>query len=299
MKKILLALAFTIASVISVSAQREYSYCRHAYCYALHLYGVAYNFTPTIVKAVINTTEANPYNRLTCETTNKLALKHFYKGADSLHRYRVGFKSNHQPEQLKMAMIYFQGAIKEDNTFCDAYDNLVDCFYRAKQYDSAVKVIDKQKNPSFHSQLAKGVIYYDIYNDYSATEQYFKTLCETSRPTSIYYFYMASSEVMLKKLDAAKESLQKMDSTIAEWGDGWAMTEKQMFLKGVIACKEQEYDKAYELLDRIKNQYDALNPVFCHYYGLALQHKTKPSKSKAEKLEKRAIKLNYNADVMM
>lgn len=303
MRILLLTCALTFFAFISkVNAQRKYAYCRHVYCHALHIYDVDYNgYAPLLIKLVLDETQANPYRRLTCEPSNTKAKKHYSVGFDSLNHYLDGqsltSQQGLQKNRMKMALIYFHGAIKADSSFCDAYDNLVNCYFLTKQYDSALSIIERQNNPSFHSKLAKGIIYYEINKDYVAAEKYFDMLSQKT-PTSIYYYYLASSQIKLNKLNDAKVSLEKMDKTIEAWDDGLAMIKINLLVRGVVACREKTYDAAYEVLSRLKRS-KGNNPIFCHYYSIAVLNKTDPSKRKSKKFQKRAVKLQYNPDIMI
>ena len=299
MKKALPIIALQLA-FISLQAQREYAFCPHSYCHELHIYQLAYRyFIPAIPRLIIDETGANPTNRIVCKW-NVEAIRFYKLGYEKFQTATLltsGVNKNYYNGPMKSAVGYFKEAIKRDSSFCDAYDNLVNCFYLAKQYDSAFRILDIQRNPSFHATLAKGVIYYEGLQDYVASEKYFKSLTK-EKATAIYFYYLAMSQIKLHNLEDAKKSVVDMKTTLKAWGDGWAMEEKSKLLQGVIACKENDFEKAFVQLDRIKKEYNK-HPIFCYYYGIAQLNKKSPNKSKGEKNLERAKKLGYNAAIMI
>jgi tetratricopeptide (TPR) repeat protein len=301
MRIVVLAIFF-ISYVQNAAAQRAYSYCRHAYCHELNIYTAQYTyFTPGLVKMALNDSKVNPYMRLYCESTNEAAAKFYKAGFDSLNQIRPlttpDNKLDYRGEQMRMALIYFRGAVKHDPDFCDAQDRLVHCYFLLNQYDSAMAVLNRQRNPSFHSKLAKGVLLYEIQKNYIDAEEYFKSLISSER-TPTYYYYLIQAQIELNKLDEAKANAAEMEKCLTEWGDGWAMMEKKMFLLAVIHCKKGKYDDAYFLLDRIKRQYDR-RADYCHYFGMVLTKKMIPDSKRGEKYIERSVEYKYNPDTML
>jgi tetratricopeptide (TPR) repeat protein len=297
--KVFLVCVAMILYAGQASGQRKYSNCNHAYCSELHIYNDFYGWMPSMVKLAVNDTEVNPVRRVLCESQNKSAKKFYKAGFDSL----VNIvpvpsldKYDWRGERMKMALIYFRGAIKNDPDFCDAYDQLINCYFLLYQYDSVLAIVNRQGNPSFHSKLAKGVVY-DVQKNYDKEEEYFQSLILTER-VSMFYYYLIKAQIELNKLDDAVVNASEMERCLVEWGDGWAMMEQKMFLLAIAQCKLEKFDEAYPLLERIKRQYDR-RPDWTHYYGLALSNKTDPDKKKGQKLTKRALELGYDPEKML
>jgi hypothetical protein len=125
---VIIILAFT-CPIFNLEAQRKHAFCYHSYCHEMPNYDDAFYYTPGILQLALNDTQANPNLRLNCPTENKTARKFYWRGYDSLKRSiqnrKFGTDRDFEGEQMRLAIIFFTGAIEKDSSFCDAYDNLI------------------------------------------------------------------------------------------------------------------------------------------------------------------------------
>jgi tetratricopeptide (TPR) repeat protein len=202
----------------------------------------------------------NTYVPFSCPPLNQQAYDYYKSGIEKI-----------KSKELEVAIIYFKGSIAKDSLFCDAYEALTYCYRSLNQPKNALDIINlslKANASNYSAQKTKGYILLMDLKDYDQSANYFLRQSNTHPDNPLWLYYLTESLIGLNMLDSAKTTALKTQMIYQNLNNPDAL-EYGMYLQGIIAYKEGNYEGAVRGFKLITNNYKN-DPEYNCFYGISL-----------------------------
>jgi len=230
-------------------------------------------FLPVVEAQIIFIPTGYPatYNYWECGTTNPQAGEYM----------EIGDK--HFKDNMNVALVYYQGAIKADSMFCDAYDYAAIVFIRKENYDSAMKYIDGSlyvNSSNMWARNTRGRLHLTM-KEYERASDYFFSQHMKQPDEGLWLYFLAESLFERDLLDSAKCITLNMQM-IAQKQNYEIGVSMSIYMQKKMSDKRKENAIARtDLLqvkrnfykDAVNNYYDGLTYEIAAKMGMYLQGK--------------------------
>jgi tetratricopeptide (TPR) repeat protein len=231
-------------------------------------------------------------NSWECGTSNPQAKEYIYKGKEN-------FNTN-----LNASLVYFQGAIKVDSMFCDAYDFVAIIFIKKENYDSAMKYIDASlavNTANMWARNTKGRLHLTM-KEYEKATDYFFTQHTRQPDEGLWLYYLAESLFERDMLDSAKNITLKMQMTVQKQNPDLEVPigyyiqgiSPDVIKENAIAQTTLPYVKSDFYKDAVSNYYDGINYEIATQLSMYLQGKIFCKMTEYETAQRALLKVKDN-----
>lgn len=201
-------------------------------------------------------------------------------------RYYNGGLEYYNLHNYEVAIPFFEDAIKEDNTFVNAYRTLISCHEQLNNFEKSAKLYEKviELSPS-DKTLA-----YNLALTYIDLKNYEQAVVYLKKALAIDMAYTKASNT-LKEVEAYLEKERNKNNptntSTATTTDPKSL-ENSIYHSALLEYKEERYNDCLNKLNEYKDE--VTNPDFYYLQAIALQHLG--DRAKAIKAYEQTLKLN-------
>ena len=193
------------------------------------------------------------YNWWECNTHNQQAREYIFIANEN-------FKTN--PD---VSLVYFQGAIKADSMFCDAYDYVAVLFIKKEDYESAMKYIDASlaiNSSNLWARNTKSRLFLTM-REYEDAGNFSYSQHMKQPEEGLWLYYLTESLFARDLLDSAKNTALKMQLTIQKQNPEM-VAPVTYYMQENNSCTMKENAIARTALLRVRNNFykDAVNNYY-------------------------------------